>query len=87
MAPMRMLCASVLRSVVLTSKNVTEAKKQSPESDDEVSMDVDGADESDDEKPRRRRRREAPPADDEEIMTPDLSDVMDESLNWTSILV
>lgn len=85
-APMRTLCASVLRSVILTS-NSQPNKKQEEDSENDDLMEVDQTELSDDETPKRRRRPEPKEKDEDSTNIPDLADIMAESTSWTSILV
>lgn len=90
---MRTLCASVLRSIVLTSTQSQIIKEQQKiESDEDEPMEVDNNEMSDEEQPTRRRRQRPEPEqidenDDATYTKIDLAGVMAESTSWTSILV
>lgn len=91
MAPMRTLCASVLRSLAVTAHRPQETvAEESDDDDDEPLFGEKAEDESDDEAPPRRRlnKPEAAEGDDnEKPKMDDLRDVFTESTSWTSILV
>lgn len=85
MAPMRLLCGSVLRSLVVTSE---EAPQESPPQI--ATPEETNPEDSEDEAPRRRRQLNPEIVEgdlNENPKTIDLRGVFMESTSWTSILV
>lgn len=90
MAPVRLLCKSLLRSAVKTVEHPSApeltANQDEEEEEDSPEMESEEAEDSD-ESVKRRRRRNKPETNDLNENSIDLRDIFTESTSWTSILV